>query len=38
MFPHVPQRESVGAASFMFAAFRLADLAFEVLYLGVAMT
>jgi hypothetical protein len=38
MFPHVPQRESVGAASFMFADLRLADLAFEVLYLGVAMT
>jgi hypothetical protein len=37
MFPQVLQRERVGAESFMFAAFLLAALAFEVLYFGVAI-
>jgi len=37
MLPQVPQRERVGRARRMFAALREAELAFEVLYLGVAM-
>jgi len=37
MFPQVLQRERVGRARRMFAALREAELAFEVLYLGVAM-
>lgn len=37
MLPQVPQRERVGEARRMFAALREAELAFEVLYLGVAM-
>jgi hypothetical protein len=37
MLPQVPQRERVGETRRMFAALREAALAFEVLYLGVAM-
>ena len=37
MLPQVPHRERVGRARRMFAALREAELAFEVLYLGVAM-
>jgi len=37
MLPQVPQRERVGEARRMFAALREAELAFEVLYLGVAI-